>query len=152
LPAAPPKLEFDTARLRAAIGKLSRRLRRTAAAAGADLTPTGASVLLTVAREGPIRLSELAAGEGLNPTMLSRIVAYLCDAGLATRVSDPDDRRAGLVKATAEGRRLCERMRRERTDALNVGIATLSESERRSLEVALPVLEQLAEQLKRERP
>jgi hypothetical protein len=42
-------------------------------------------------------------------------------------------------------------MRRERTDALNVGLETLTQSERRSLQAALPVLEQLAEQLKRER-
>lgn len=101
---------------------------------------------------GPIRLSELAAGEGLNPTMLSRVVADLCDSGLLKRVSDPHDRRVALVKATAEGRRLCERMRRERTDVLNVGLATLGESERAALLDVLPVLEKLAEELKRGRP
>jgi DNA-binding MarR family transcriptional regulator len=153
LPTAATKLDLDTApRLRAAIGRLSRRLRPTAAGTRAGLTPTGASVLLTVARVGPVRLSELAAGEALNPPLLSRVVADLCDSGVVRRVSDPDDRRAALVKATADGRRLCERMRRERTDVLNIGLEGLSEEERRSLVGVLPVLEKLAEQLKRGRP
>ena len=53
--------DMDTAsRLRVAIGRLSRRLRTTAAGSAAGLTPTRISVLLTVVREGPIRLSALA--------------------------------------------------------------------------------------------
>jgi DNA-binding MarR family transcriptional regulator len=152
LPTKAQTLDVDTAaRLRAAIGKLSRRLRPTRAGADAGLTPTGASVLLTVARVGPIGLSDLSAGEGLNPTMLSRVVADLGELGLAKRVSDPTDRRAALVKVTADGRRLCERMRRERTDALNVGLGALSGAERAALEEVLPTLEKLAEQLKRGR-
>ena len=39
-------------------------------------------MLLTVVSEGPIRLSALAASESLNPTMLSRVIADLVDAGL----------------------------------------------------------------------
>ena len=141
--------DIETAsRLRAAVGKLSRRLRPTAAGAAAGLTPTRISVLFTIARLGPIRLSELAAEEGVNPTMLSRVVADFSDAGLVERVVDPGDARAALVEVTAHGRRLCERMRRERTDVLNVELSTLSEDERQLLEDAIPVLEKLAEQLK----
>jgi len=144
--------DIETAgRLRAAVGKLSRRLRPTSAGAAAGLTPTRISVLFTVVRVGPIRLSELAAEEGVNPTMLSRVVSDFCDAGLVERVVDPDDGRAALVEVTARGRRLCERMRRERTDALNVELETLSDHERRLLEEAVPVLEKLAEQLKGQR-
>ncbi len=147
-----PGSEVETAgRLRAAVGKLSRRLRTTPAGAAARLTPTRISVLFTVLRIGPIRLSDLAAEEGVNPTMLSRVVADFCDAGLVERVADPGDGRAALVTVTAEGRRLCERMRRERTDALNLELETLSDHERQLLEQALPVLERLAEQLKAQR-
>jgi DNA-binding MarR family transcriptional regulator len=99
-------------------------------------------------RLGPIRLSELAEEEGLNPTMLSRIVADFADAGLLTRVCDPDDRRAALVQTTAAGRKLCARMRAERTDVLEVALAGLAEDDRRALEQALPVLEELAHSLK----
>ena len=143
-----PAVDLDTAaRLRASIGKLSRRLRPTAAGAAAGLTPTRISVLFTVARLGPIRLSELAEEEGLNPTMLSRVIADFAESGLVTRDCDPDDRRAALVQATAAGRKLCERMRGERTDVLELALASLSEDDRRAVEQALPVLEQLAQGL-----
>jgi DNA-binding MarR family transcriptional regulator len=146
-------LDIDTAsRLRVAIGRLSRRLRTTAAGSAAGLTPTRISVLLTVVRAGPIRLSVLAEVESLNPTMLSRIIADLGDAGLVARTSDDGDRRAAWVEATANGRRLAERMRRERTDAVNEAMEALTPGDRRLLEGALPALEHLAEQLKDRRP
>lgn len=109
-------------------------------------------MLLGVARRGPLRLSELAESEGLNPTMLSRVVAQMVQDGLLERSSDEGDRRAAWVKATAAGRRLAERMRRERTAAVNLALDGLSEGDRRRIEQALPALESLAEQLKGRRP
>lgn len=134
------------------MARLSRALRPTSAGQAAGLTPTRASVLLTIAREGQIGLSALAAGENLNPTMLSRAISALVDAGLVARVSDDDDRRAAWVKSTAAGRKLAERMRRERTAAINHGLEGLSEDERRALELALPALEGLAQRLRDRRP
>src|ERR1700749_121468 len=146
-------LDSDTAtRLGIAIARLSRRLRTTAAGSAAGLTPTRISVLLTVVREGPIRLSVLAETESLNPTMLSRVIADLGDAGLVARTSDDGDRRAAWVEATEDGRQLAQRLRRERTDAVNEAIQGLSANERGLLESALPALEHLAEQLKDRRP
>jgi DNA-binding MarR family transcriptional regulator len=145
---APPTLDVETAaRLRAAIGRLSRRLRPTAAGAATGLTPTRTSVLLTIVRQGPLRLADLATAESLNPTMLSRVISELGDAGLVSRVSDDRDRRAAWVSATTAGTKLAERMRRERTDALNQALDGLSEQDRRAIEQALPALEGLAEQL-----
>jgi DNA-binding MarR family transcriptional regulator len=153
LSSSAPILDVETAaRLRIVVGRLSRRLRTTAAGSAAGLTPTRISVLLTVVRDGPIRLSELASAESLNPTMLSRVIADLVEADLLARVSDDGDRRAAWVKATAAGKRLAERMRRERTDALNEALEGLSPADRRQLEQALPALEGLAEQLKGRRP
>jgi len=150
---AAPALDIDTAaRLRVAIGRLSRRLRTTAAGSAAGLTPTRISVLLTVVREGPIRLSALAESESLNPTMLSRVIADLAGAGLVARTSDDGDRRAAWVEATGEGTRLAQRMRRERTDAVNEALEGLAPADRRLLEQALPALEELAEQLRERRP
>ena len=146
------KLDVDTAtRLRMVIGKLSRRLRPAPAAVAAGLTPTQISLLLNVARQGPIRLSDLAAAEAINPTQLSRSVAHLVDIGAVERASDQGDRRAAWVKPTASGRRLAEKIRRERTDAVNVALAALAPDERRRIEHAVPALEQLAEILKAER-
>jgi DNA-binding MarR family transcriptional regulator len=138
--------------LRAVIGRLSRRLRPTEAGAAAGLTPTRKAVLMTVWREGPLRLSELASVEGLNPTMLSRVISDLVDAGLLERVSDERDRRSAWVKSTPAGGRLGQRMRRERTDALNIALDALSDEERRTIERALDALEGLAAELKERRP
>jgi DNA-binding MarR family transcriptional regulator len=153
IPTAPPLIDTDTAaRVRAIIGRLSRRLRPTAAGTAAGLTPTRVSILLSVERGGPTRLSEIADAEGINPTMLSRVVADLVEAGLLERTSDERDRRAAWVKVTRGGRKLAERMRRERTDALNLALAELDETDRRRIEAALPAFERLAEQLKGRRP
>ena|SRR5947209_1582764 len=148
------QLDLDTAaRLRAVIGKLSRRLRPTPAARAAGLTPTRISVLLTVVRAGPIRLSDLANAEGINPTQLSRAAAHLVEAGLVERSADEGDRRAAWLKATVAGRRLTERIRRERTDALNVALEELDPADRERITAALGALEYLAEQLRAgERP
>ncbi len=144
-----PAMDLDTApQLWAVIGTLSRRLRPTSAHAAAGLTPTRSTVLQTVTRRGPLRLSELAASEGINPTMLSRVTANLADAGLLERVNDEGDRRAAWVKPTAAGRRVAERIWRERTDALGVALSELSAGDRGLIEQALPALENLAQQLK----
>lgn len=138
------------ARLRTAVGRLSRRIRPTRV--GAELTLTEATVLATTARHGPVGLSWLAREEGMNPTMLSRVVWRLEDAGLLARQPDPRDRRAALVEATSAGRRLHERIRAERTDALSQLIEHLGAADRDTLDAALPVLEQLARDLKDRRP
>jgi DNA-binding MarR family transcriptional regulator len=143
----PPELD-TTARLRAVIGKLSRRLRPTPTARAAGLTPTRISVLLTVVREGPLRLADLADAEGINPTQLSRAIAHLVESGLVERAADEGDRRAAWLKPTAAGRKLAERIRKERTDALNAALAGLDPAERERVVSALSALEHLAEQLR----
>ena len=137
-----------TARLRAVIGKLSRRLRPTPTARAAGLTPTRISVLLSVVREGQVRLSDLAEAEGINPTQLSRAIAHLVETGLVERSADEGDRRAAWLKPTSAGRKLTDRIRRERTDALNVALEGLTEDEREGIATALPALEHLADQLR----
>jgi DNA-binding MarR family transcriptional regulator len=155
MPSTTPLLDtdIDTAtRLRVAIGRLSRRLRVTAAGSEAGLTPTRISVVLSVDRHGPIPIAELAEQESLNPTMLSRAISKLVDDGVLERVSDDRDRRAAWVNVTAAGHRLAERMRRERTDAVNQALDGLDADDRRLLERALPALEGLAAQLKDRHP
>ncbi len=149
MPTLTPATDLDTAaRLRQAIGRLSRRLRTTAASRDADLSPTAISLLLAVARTGPVKLSELAEAEGINPTMLSRTVAGMVHEGLLTRSSDEGDRRAAWVETTAAGHKLAQRMRRERTRAVDEALDALPEADRRRIERALPALEALAEALK----
>jgi DNA-binding MarR family transcriptional regulator len=140
----------EAARLRAAVNRISRRLRPTTA--GAGLTPTQISVLETVSRRGPIRLSDLATVEDVNPTMLSRVAGKLEELGLIRRHQHPGDGRASLLGLTERGERVLERMRSERTDQLSVELDALDEVARHRLLEALPVLESLAENLKQRAP
>jgi DNA-binding MarR family transcriptional regulator len=149
LPTTRHPLDTATAtRLGAVLGRLSRQLRTTRAAADAGLTPTKISVLLGVDRRGRMRISELTEAEGLNPTMLSRTISKLVEAGLLDRASDTGDRRAAWVQITDDGHRLAEAMRRERTEVVNRGIAGLDEADREVLTHAIPALESLADELK----
>src|ERR1700686_3776024 len=135
-----------SARLRAVIGRLGRSLRPTRA--GSGLTPTQTSVLFTLVRDGPLPLAELAEREALNPTMLSRVLGGLCEAGLVLRTAQPGDRRAALAEATAAGRRTRERIQRERIKALPERLGELAADERQAIVEALPALDTLAERLR----
>ena len=104
-------------------------------------------MLVAAERRGPIRLSDLASFAGLNPTMLSRLIPKLEEAGLIRRLAVEADRRVCRVEATAKGRRLLERIRSERNDALSKRLGELGPAEREAVLVALPVLEELAERL-----
>ncbi|HTV10950.1 MAG TPA: MarR family transcriptional regulator [Acidimicrobiales bacterium] len=138
---------FGTAeRLGAVVARLLRRTDRTPT--GAALTPAGTSVLAGIVRQGPLRLSELASAEGMNPTMLSRLVHELEQAGLVTRQTDASDRRASLVEATAAGKRLHGQIRTERSRVLSLALGRLSPSERSAVVNGLAALEALADQLK----
>jgi DNA-binding MarR family transcriptional regulator len=132
-------------RLRIALARISRLLDRQSR--GDALTRTQASVLATVARLGSVRLSELADVEGVNPTMLSRIVAKLEDGGLLHRNPDPDDRRAARVQCTDVGRAEHLRLRTQRTQLLSARLATLPDAHAAELLAALSALESLADQL-----
>jgi DNA-binding MarR family transcriptional regulator len=138
-----------TQRLRIVFGRLARVLRTTEAGLAADLTPTRVAVLLNTVRNGPIRLSDVAEQEGLNPTLLSRTVANLAQDGLVTRTTDDVDRRSAWLDATAAGRELAAEIRAQRTQAVESALARLSIEERKLIEEALPALERFAEYLHR---
>jgi len=137
----------DTAsRLRLATARLNRRLRASTPRTG--LTQTQASVLFTVARCGPIGMSELAREEDLNPTMLSRVIAGLAEQGLVERAQHPDDGRAVVVRATEAGAELREQTRRARDDVLAHELERLEPDEAEALGAALPVLERLVARMR----
>jgi DNA-binding MarR family transcriptional regulator len=102
-----------------------------------------------IARQGPLRLSDLAEAESMNPTMVSRVVAALDESGLVRRKTDPDDRRAGLLEVTAAGRRTHDRLRAERGRVLTEGLESLGRSDIAAVEAALPALEALVDALAR---
>lgn len=132
-------------RLRRVIGRLGRQLNTTSTEEG--LTPTQASVLGLVAIRGPLGLAELAELEGLNPTMLSRIVRKLDEDGLIRRLTDPSDLRAARVEITPSGTLVHERVRAQRNEAVSECLDQLPDRTVQELIQALPAMESLAEEL-----
>ncbi len=141
-----PDLMDLASRLRGVIAGLSRRLNASAASEG--LTPSQASALQVLSWRGPQKLSDLAAIEGLNPTMLSRIVKKLDEDGLLRRRQDPHDLRSALVEATEEGKKVAENIRHSRARVVADALAEMPVETRSSLQGALTALESLRETLK----
>ena len=129
---------------------MARWLRPTAAAGA--LTATEVDLLVVAERRGPARMSDFASFCGVNPTMLSRMVPKLEEAGLLSREMGQDDKRVCLVAATKKARALLARVRSEREDALSQLLGELDEPERRAIAAATPVLEKLAERLRNPGP
>lgn len=132
-------------RLRGVIPRLARQFNDTST--GEGLTPTQYSVLALVRVRGPLGLAELTELEGLNPTMLSRIVKVLDESGLIRRLPDPNDLRAARVAVTREGEQVHERIRQQRTRVLSECLERLPPETAELLLAAVPALESLAEEL-----
>ena len=129
-------------RLRWAITRMARRLRQEA---GVDLGPSQVAALATVERHGPLSPSELAAVERIKRPTATRIVRHLEEAGLVERVKDPEDGRASILTAAAEGRALLRRLRERKTAYLASRLDKLSAEDRRILERAAELLEGMLE-------
>lgn len=134
------------ARLRGVIPRLARQLNDTST--GEDLTPTQYSVLALVRVRGPIGLAELTELEGVNPTMLSRIVRVLDERGLVRRLPDPKDMRAARLQATPAGEQVHDRVRAQRTQVLSECLDRLPAETAEALLAAVPAMEALAEAVK----
>jgi DNA-binding MarR family transcriptional regulator len=132
-------------RLRTVLTRISRRVDRQVS--GGGLTTTQLSVLASVATRGPIGLSELADLEGVNPTMLSRVIGKLEDGGLIQRQVDQVDRRAARVEITVAGSALRRRLLSERSALLADRLAILSDADAATVIAAIPALEALATEL-----
>jgi DNA-binding MarR family transcriptional regulator len=134
------------ARLRGVIARLARQFNETST--GEGLTPTQYSVLTLVRVRGPLGLAELTDLEGLNPTMLSRIVKVLDERGLIRRMPDPSDMRAARVEVTPAGEQVHERVRQQRTRVLSECLERLPPVTAELLLAAVPAMEALAEEVK----
>lgn len=132
---------IDAARLRVAVLRLARRLRKHDLA---GLTPSQLSTLASVGQSGPVRLGDLAATERIAPSTLTRLISVLEGLGYVRRDAAPGDARAYLVSVTAEGQRVLERLRQEATSLLTDILLTLPPDQLAALAAALPALEQLA--------
>ncbi len=134
-------------RLRRVIARLARQL--NSSATGEGLTPSQASVLALVVARGPVSLGELAALEGLNPTMLSRVVGKMQSMELIRRIPDPADLRSASVEATAAGRETDQRVKAQRAAVVSRCLELLDKEQETAIAAALPALEAMAGELQR---
>ena len=87
-------------------------------AAGVSCELAGAGVLGRLEMLGPVRLTDLAAALGLDPSSVSRQVTALERSGWVAREKDPDDLRAQRLHLTARGCEVVAVLRQARVDAL----------------------------------
>lgn len=135
---APTPLAGD---LRIAVMRLARRLRHERV--DLDLTMTQLSALAALERCGPTTPGHLAAVERVQPPSMTRVLGGLVDRGLVLRAPHPTDGRQVLVEVTPEATAMLKADRRRREAWLAQRLAMLDDDQRRALEAALPVLEEL---------
>lgn len=131
----------QAARLRLAVGRLARQLRRRSG----GLTLSQLSALASVELLEPVRLGDLAARECVAAPTMTRIAARMVESGLCERRESPDDARSALLTTTAAGRRALRAVRAERTQLLARRLEALSEEQRAHLAGAVVLLEALVD-------
>jgi DNA-binding MarR family transcriptional regulator len=109
------------------------------------LSLTAASVLSTLERTGPRRLTDLAVSEEVTQPSMTALVTQLTDLGLAERRRDPADARVVLVAVTRAGSQQLRAMRTASASTLTEMIGKLDDQDAEALEAALPALLRLAE-------
>ena len=83
---------------------------RQVAAAGVELSPPGAALLARIVEDGPITLGDLSAATDMDPGAVSRQVKALEADGLVERGGRDGDARIRVMRATAAGRRVRQRI------------------------------------------
>ena len=121
----------------------------------AALNLTALLTLSALEREGPVRVTTLAAAAGIGQPAMTEMIQRLERQGLVTRVDDPEDGRVALVSLSDEGRALRGEQQRERRDRLAVLLTALPAEDEAALNlamrVALPIIRRLIDQAQRSR-
>ncbi|MGZ0200839.1 MarR family winged helix-turn-helix transcriptional regulator [Streptomyces sp. RM1] len=112
-----------------------------------DLSLTAASTLARLEREGPLRLTLLAAAEGVAQPSMSQLVQRLERQGLIMRVGDAVDGRVTLIGISDAGRDVLAARRRSRDARLADLMATLPDDDQRALAEAMRVAAPLVQRM-----
>jgi DNA-binding MarR family transcriptional regulator len=131
-------------RLRPALLKLARELRRESHALG--VTGGQVSLLIQIQRHRGIGIRDLAALERISPASMSGYVDRLERAGLVQRTPDPNDRRRQGLSLTAEAERVVRSVKSRRTAWLAARLEQLTPEELAALDSAVEPLLRLIEE------
>jgi DNA-binding MarR family transcriptional regulator len=130
--------------IRAVYRKLKQRVREQGV--GNDLTPSQASVILRLEKDGSATVSSLARAEGMRPQSMSAIVTPLQESGLVRGAPDPRDGRQTLMSLTPRCLKRLQESRAARQDWFTATITQkLSIQEQEKLQAALELLTRLIE-------
>ena len=139
MPSSDP--EILAAKLRMAIVWASRRQRLERSSEA--ITDGQYGVLSALSRLGPLTPGALADIEHVQPPSVTRMVNCLVDAGLVTRSEHPTDGRAVVITITDAGEAEVVETRRRRNAWLAGRLAALTANERKSLDQAADLINQL---------
>ena len=98
-----------------------------------DIAPSHSRALVTLARRGTMRLSELSDHLHIAPRSTTEVVDALEERGLVRRRPDPNDRRATLVEVTDEGQQALVAIRAARTAEAEAFFGRLSDTDQAHL-------------------
>src|SRR5665811_549010 len=130
--------------LRTEINRLAYHLRRPATKSG--ITPTRLAALAALARHDQgCRQGDLAIEMGISPASMTRLVDIMVTVRWVLRQRDPSDARAFVLRLSDHGRATLEGLRSEGTSRLSADIEALTDDERRTLAVAIPILRGIAD-------
>lgn len=131
--------------LRTVASVLKRKLREQGHAE--DLTPSQASALVRLEKEGPMTTSALARAEGMRPQSMGALLSTLESSGLVSGKPDPSDGRQTIFSLTNRCRSLIEEGRAARQDWLTRSVeAKFSYEEQSQILSAITLLKRLVEQ------
>jgi DNA-binding MarR family transcriptional regulator len=105
-----------------------------------DLSPHQARALRVVCERDGVRLSDLAGSLRIAPRSATEVADGLQARGLVERTPDPRDRRAVVLRPTAEGRRVRAEVGRARAAVDEALLARLSGDDRATLTRLLTAL------------
>jgi DNA-binding MarR family transcriptional regulator len=113
-PAQTPPSPAATAAARDLVELFRRLRRRMRQVSGAGLTPSQASVLIRLRKDGASTTTVLATAEGVRSQSMTATLGALEQQGLIVRSPDPEDGRRYIITPSAAGRRLAEEDRDSR--------------------------------------
>jgi DNA-binding MarR family transcriptional regulator len=109
-----------------------------------ELNAAALSTLDSLARSGPMRITDLVARERISQPGMTGLVGRLEAAGLVERGPDESDGRATLVTLTDAGREFLRTFHSERAAAVAEHLRELPAEQQRALLAAADALEALA--------
>lgn len=97
-----------------------------------------------ITQHGPVRVSDLAAWQGVDKSTVTPQVRRLEERGLVTRHGDPGDRRAALLTPTGDGSRKLEEIDEAGAHLFGRALESWSATDRAQLAT---LMQRLADQL-----